>query len=379
MPENPNNEPMPPAKKPVGANAPSKPLKESLSEFLIGSFKEQNHWIHAIAVGFLQEGPGVVRVKGQYASAHSEQRPEPIVFVDRAAPKCVVREIDCTIGRLVPSFFRLSTSRFVGLANPGDSISPLDPSEFDASPFNVSPFSAGTLGAVVQVGGTGGQQYLLGSNHVLAYNGRVQTHEDIVTPGRLEDITGGSKIGSSFCFVPLDHTTTNSVDCALAQLQSPVPTQPMTSVKPIPFGTSISNNPLLVSSPIKKFGRTTQSTAATLNIYSWQGSIDFSFGTFDFDDMLAAYTQHNVFAAPGDSGALAFDPSATTRQGVGLVTARAYSFDPSNQRFVSYIIVMCRLDNVADALASAINNANNGATSFNGNDLEFYFLPNRVK
>jgi hypothetical protein len=154
----------------------------------------------------------------------------------------------------------------------------------------------------------------------------------------------------------------------------------MTSVKPVSFGTSVGNNALLKASPIKKFGRTTQSTTSTLDIYSWQGSIDLSFGTFDFDDMLAAYTQHNVFAAPGDSGALAFvdDRAAAPRQGVGLITARAYSFDPLNQQFVSYIIVMCRLDNVADTLASAINNANNGTTSFKGDDLEFYLDPNRV-
>jgi hypothetical protein len=53
-----------------------------------------------------------------------------------------------------------------------------------------------------------------------------------------------------------------------------------------------------------------------------------------------------IFAAPGDSGALALDDQ---QRGVGLITARGYVFNDAGE-LVSYIILLCSLASVRDAL-----------------------------
>jgi len=85
---------------------------------------------------------------------------------------------------------------------------------------------------------------------------------------------------------------------------------------------------------------------------SWQGAIDFSFGTRYFQGLMGTQDGHNVFASPGDSGSLITDP--TQSQGLGLVMARAYGFDAGNN-FTTYYVLFCPLTTVAQSLADVIN------------------------
>ncbi len=73
----------------------------------------------------------------------------------------------------------------------------------------------------------------------------------------------------------------------------------------------------------------------------------FSFGTYYFATMMGTHGP-DEFAKPGDSGSVALVPQPDGR-GVGLLTARAYTFDQSGQ-LNGFIILMCSLQSVSDKL-----------------------------
>jgi hypothetical protein len=332
--------------------------------------KDGNPWVNGLAIGFLPNSfDAIIGAK--------EQDPELLVFVNPSAPDCNVKEIRTTVaeigmrvGRSVPAFSLVRTSRFVGLAQTGDSISPQDLSRYD-----VSPFSTGTLGCFVEAGGT---TYILGSNHVIAHNGRVPPNTKVVGPGLLEDPTGGPIVGSRSYFSrfqrPGARIPPNRVDYAVAELMGNAVKRRTTTIDPLEpliSATGQFDPKLLLAlsqTTIRKYGRTTLDTTASVTLHQCQAQIDFTFGTYTLEQMFGADVAKNIFAAPGDSGALAFvddpnAPAALKDRGIGLITARAYTFDPSN-KFVSYIILMCSLDLIADDLA--------GQLHLNKKDLKFF-------
>lgn len=267
---------------------------------------------------------------------------EILVFIDPAAAQCecdsINQELDALCGRQPHRHLRVN--RFVGLQGAAaTSIGPNDPLRY-----NVPQVNAGTLSAIVDAGGT---QYLLGSNHVIAHNGRVSQGTRIFTPGPLDEAAGGVSIGTLSHYVelrppgsPLSGEPANRVDCALAQVAGGV--NPGAKITPLAIP-----NPPEGEIPITKTGRSTQTTESTVRIFGWHGYIDFSFGIYFFEEMIGTYDERKIFAAPGDSGSLALD---TAGQGVGLITARAYAFEA--EEFVSYVILLCSLTAVRDALAA---------------------------
>jgi hypothetical protein len=119
-----------------------------------------------------------------------------------------------------------------------------------------------------------------------------------------------------------------------------------------PLAVSPRPSPALGTTPspffIRKNGITRQINQSQVTVFSWSGYIDFSFGLYYFENLMGTHDVHNIFAAPGDSGSLAVDSGD---QGVGLITARGYVFD-SSDNFNAYVILICSLDSVRDHLAA---------------------------
>jgi len=155
------------------------------------------------------------------------------------------------------------------------------------------------------------------------------------------------------------------VDCALAELTSAGisglgPLQNVAVADPV---TRLTN--------VRKTGRTTGLTHSTISTWGWRGYIDFSFGTYEFGDLMGAYLlravgpgspRQDTFAAPGDSGSLVLidDPA---KKGLGLVMARAFCssvFQPKapppawrilpSGAFVGYHVLLCSLKTVQNKL-----------------------------
>jgi hypothetical protein len=338
---------------------------DAVRQELVTHFFQTNptRLVNGIAIGFLPEG--------EQAPPAKNVQSRLLIFVDTSAAKCEQDAIQAQALEIAKEprgtahpLQIVRASRFIALRTPRDiSVSPFDPLRF-----NVPLINAGTLGARVKVDRIL-RDYYLSSCHVLAFNGRVPLQAPVLTPGLLDDPTGGSITGSRSYFVPLVDQTwplagapANSVDCAMAEEpRGSHPAARLRAVTPaasVPLGTRVT-----------KMGRATGKTNSTVWILSWSGAIDFSFGTRYFQGLLGTQDGHTVFASPGDSGSLITDPGQS--QGMGLVMARSYGFDAANN-FATYFILFCPLTIVAQSLAEVINNNLSPNPPLTGADLKFF-------
>ncbi|HEU4389430.1 MAG TPA: hypothetical protein VFV34_16620 [Blastocatellia bacterium] len=291
-------------------------------------------WVHGIAIG--------VQTEGKPHKAGKRPAQQILVFLEPSVPCCELEEITGLIKRLAGNNFSIvMTSRFVGLqAATGTSISYYAPYRD-----NVPQVSAGTFGAVVEVGG---KRYILGSNHVLAHNGRTGFDADVVAPST-RDATARTAIGSVSHVVELipppwplkgaPKARANKADCALAEIRPGAGIAASTEVR-LFTGT-------LLGTAIIQEGRSPGAKRSRISLIQWDGFIAFSFGTYYFADLMGTLGR-DEFALPGDSGSLVRAESVDT--GVGLVTARAYTYD-SNHELSGYVILFCSLSRVRDQLA----------------------------
>jgi hypothetical protein len=286
---------------------------------------QPNPWVNGVAIGIDPQRRG-------------EGPPQILVFVNPAAG-CELNEIERFAREqgAVP----VRTSRFVGLAALGDPVSYYAPFRY-----NLPPVSVGTAGAIVRAGG---DQYILSSNHVLAHNGRAQPTTPIVSPGPLEDPTWGQVVGELAYWVelqpptwPFSGTPKNLADCALARLTGTIPASPT--------ALSLLAGPLTIPTTVTRIQRGNPSNVDGLaSMFLADVYIDFTFGTYAFSGMIGV-AGRQPFAVPGDSGSMA---TASGGQGIGLVTARAYTFDASDN-FNGYIVLLSPLTAVRDGLLAAI-------------------------
>lgn len=250
-------------------------------------------------------------------------------------------------------FTVLRSGRCMGQAAPaaGSSISVYAPLQF-----NVPQVTAGTLGAIGV--DSAGKHHILGSNHVIAYNGRAPHGTPVVTPGTLDDTVASTVVGSQSGFVELipavwpvtesqSLATMNTVDCAMAELT------PAGMAMYGPFGAGVGpTDPANIE--VHKTGRTTGLTRGSICILDWEGFIDLSFGTFYFRNLMGVFGKHGAFAAPGDSGAVVIDD--VTNAPVGMVVARVYSAGgflpdlPNQGPFTGYFVFMCSMVDVCERL-----------------------------
>jgi hypothetical protein len=204
----------------------------------------------------------------------------------------------------------------------------------------------GTLGALVQ--NSGGTQYLLSCNHVLARSDQASTGEMIIQPGLIDNVggacnpngNGGSEtpVGVLSAWLPLSSSTTNA-DAAIAQVNSGAVS---TSGAIQELGTLQANGTLAAAPPgisstngkgengainmvVAKSGRTTGLTCASISAISLSVLVGYFKDCGETEPYLTkTYTNQiaisgNQFSDAGDSGSLVVD--ASNAEPVGLFFA----------------------------------------------------------
>jgi len=253
------------------------------------------------------------------------------------APQCVLDALAAKYAKRGKPVKIVASGPIVGLQSLAVSIGA------DAAPnYNAPPFYAGTLTGIVTANGT---NWLLGCNHVVSFNGRVPTGSPVRNPGLVDDFAGGPAIGSLSDTVLLAaQPSSNQVDCALAQAAAARPAAPASMQ---PFSGNLNGQ------AVTKNGRITGITSSTISVPYFAGTIHFSFGSFDFTDLVGNYGPES-FARPGDSGSLveAVNPPATPTA-LGLLMARAYTFD-ANNNVSGFLYLSCRFDLVLNKAAAAL-------------------------
>jgi len=234
---------------------------------------------------------------------------------------CVVRRLDQGSVRpddlIKKDFDVVQTGRFIsyqGIAGPGSSLG------LKYSAPNIDPALAGRLSAVVQFGG---KYYVLGTNHVLAVNGRVPLGKEIFfrPPDQFVDDPDQYIIAKLSGFVELHREEANSVDCAIAEIVDP---DKVTDKFP---DSVVSYTDLGEAEPGMEVVAAGQTVGPSGRIVSakQQTSVDYTFGTFDFVEQMSIVSDGNssangeMFARPGDSGAVVVD--VKSKKAVGLVVA----------------------------------------------------------
>jgi hypothetical protein len=217
--------------------------------------------------------------------------------------------------------------------------------DYDTQGNQIQDCCGGTLGALIQ--NSGGTQYLLSCNHVLARSDQAvqANNEEIVQPGLIDnnctpngDGSGTTVVGFLTAWLPLSSNTTN-VDAAIAQVNGNMvsPTGAILELglpgaggvlAAAPPGISSTNgkgeNPT-VNMTVAKSGRTTGLTCA--NISAVNLSVEVSYFTNCEETapyLTKTYTNQiaieaNQFSDAGDSGSLVVD--AGDAEPVGLFFA----------------------------------------------------------
>jgi hypothetical protein len=207
----------------------------------------------------------------------------------------------------------------------------------DYSAPNVSSALGGTLTAIVKVGDI---WYALGSNHVMAVNGRVPLLRRILfkPPQKFIDDPDKYIFARVAAWVPLrpegpgyDPAQPNTVDCALAVIENP---QGVTGAFPskVVDHTDIAD-PEAGDEVIRVDDQ--EEVKGTIEQVGARVRIAYGFGTFDFDDMVLIKGCTGPFASPGDSGALVVKNGKPCAMIVG-----------GSQNYA----VACKLSNVRDGL-----------------------------
>jgi len=202
----------------------------------------------------------------------------------------------------------------------------------------------GTLGSLIQ--NSGGTQYLLSCNHVLARSDQASTGEMIVQPGLIDnnctpngDGSGTTAVGVLTTWIPLSSMTTN-VDAAIAQVNSGAVN---TSGAILEFGTLQANGTLAAAPPgvsstggkgetltttgltVAKSGRTTGLTCAAVSAINLNVEVSYYKNCGETEPYLTkTYTNQIAveganFSDAGDSGSLVVD--ASNAEPVGLFFA----------------------------------------------------------
>lgn len=215
--------------------------------------------------------------------------------------------------------------------------------DYDARGNLIVDCCSGTLGALVE--DSGGRQYLLGNNHVLARSDQASVGDVIVQPGLIDnnctplgDSTTISPVASLSAWLPLNSSSTNA-DAAIAQVASRAvdPAGKILELGPKrPDGTLAAAAPGISSTAgkgefpwldqqVAKSGRTTGLTCGSVSALDLDVNVDYfrdcaetrPYLTKTFTGQLAV--SGNAFTDAGDSGALVVD--AADAEPVGLYFA----------------------------------------------------------
>src|SRR6266571_5761860 len=156
------------------------------------------------------------KIKGGQPTATDAVR----VYVNRKFPKAQIPQ-----PQLVPAAIRgvltdvVETGRFRAFTmpparTPRDRFRPIRPGSSIGPPPIGNMVEAGTLGAIVK---SGGAQYILSNNHVLANEDKLPVGTAIFQPALLDKgVQATDRVASLSKTVPLSPRGSNSVDCAIA-------------------------------------------------------------------------------------------------------------------------------------------------------------------
>lgn len=176
--------------------------------------------------------------------------------------------------------------------------------------------TAGTLGAFVRIPSEA-RPRILSNNHVLADENRGAFGDEVLQPGTIDGgVSGGDRVGALERFVALHTDRVNTVDAALAVVDTDVELN-----RAIPGLGEVSEISAVEEvDQVAKVGRTTGLTRGRVSAIEVDGvAVRFSTGTMRFDGQIEISGEGKSFSAPGDSGALIVDPQQSA--GVALLFA----------------------------------------------------------
>jgi hypothetical protein len=206
---------------------------------------------------------------------------------------------------------------------------------------NVNSGATGTLGMLVSYAD---QRYILGCNHILSVNGRVQA-------GPKAEIVSAEFIGNEPTiadpdprgYVPLTRDSDNRVDCALGRANGNVSAAfPTAFIDPKPYPKD--PRPQM---RVKKLGAATGTTHGAIADVAVDLDVDYDFGTFHFVNQILVEGDDDNFATAGDSGSIIVDEDS--QQPVGMVFAESGKY-----------AVACPLSEVLNRLQSQLQNGKDG-------------------
>ena len=210
----------------------------------------------------------------------------------------------------------------------------------------------GTLGALIQ--NSGGTQYLLSCNHVLARSDQAATGEMIIQPGLIDNSGGAcysvgnkgteSQVGTLTAWLPLSSASTNA-DAAIAQVNSSAVSSTgailelgarqedgtLAAAPPGVSSTGGKGESGAINMAVAKSGRTTGLTCANIStvsfdvqVYYYKNCDETTPYIFSNGTNLKTFTNQvvvdaNQFSDAGDSGSLVVD--ASNAEPVGLFFA----------------------------------------------------------
>ena len=250
------------------------------------------------------------------------------VYVNRKFPKAQIPQ-----PQLVPVAIRgiptdvVETGRFRAFSmaptpTPRDRFRPIRPGSSIGPPPIGNMVEAGTLGAIVK---SGGAQYILSNNHVLANEDKLPVGTAIFQPALLDKGNQTTdKIATLSKTVPLSPRGGNNVDCAIAAIDKTVPADPTFLPKVGMLATTL---PIDATDGMKvhKVGRTTGYTTGSVLDISADVNIQYDIGTLTFQgQILIAPDQGQMFSDAGDSGSLIVD------RGLGRATGLLFGGSPKS-------------------------------------------------
>ena len=177
--------------------------------------------------------------------------------------------------------------------------------------------TAGTLGGFVS--GESGETLILSNNHVLANENDASEGDAILQPG---DADGGSeqdRVAALAAFVPLEATSINHVDCAVARIDEGIDDAGLELADAGELGSEVAD--VGFGQVVEKIGRTTGHTHGRVTAFEVDNVIiNYDIGEVRFDGQIEIESAgEGPFSAGGDSGSVIFD--SVSRNPVALLFA----------------------------------------------------------
>ncbi|KEI05433.1 trypsin-like serine protease [Clostridium botulinum] len=152
--------------------------------------------------------------------------------------------------------------------------------------------------------------YILGNNHILAYENKVSLKSKILQPGRADGGKSKDEVAVLWKYIPIEFKkkASNYVDCAMAKVLDKSKVSPAIAISGIPKGV---NDPRM-GEEVVKVGRSTELTRGVISNINASIQIDYTAGETTLKNQIITSKMSEV----GDSGALLVD---LNNYAIGLV------------------------------------------------------------